>query len=376
VYVHVPYCASRCGYCDFNTYTAAELGSGAGAGTYVDTLAAEVALARTVLGGLDVPVETVFVGGGTPTLLPADDLASLLRMLDAEFGLAPGVEVTTEANPESVDASSLAKLRSSGYTRVSFGMQSARGHVLAALERRHTPGRVAEVVRWAREAGFTQVSLDLIYGGPGESNVDWSASIAGALELEPDHVSAYALTVEEGTRLARKVRRGEVLPADGDLLADRYVMADEAFAAAGLTNYEISNWARTDASRCRHNLGYWRGGNWWGFGPGAHSHIGGVRWWNVRHPAEYASRLAAGGSPGAGREELGEAERRVELVMLGIRLAEGLPADELTGEGVRAARQLARDGLVVAEALAAGRVRLTRRGRLLADTVTHALLAG
>jgi oxygen-independent coproporphyrinogen-3 oxidase len=374
-YVHVPYCATRCGYCDFNTYTAAELGDGVSLSTYVDTVAAEVALARVVLGDVGRQVETVFVGGGTPTLLPPDDLGEILRIIDTAFGLAPEAEVTVEANPESVDAGSLAKLRAVGYTRVSFGMQSARRHVLAALDRKHTPGRVAQVVRWAREAGFTQVSLDLIYGSPGESDADWAASLAAATELEPDHVSAYALTVEEGTKLARKVRRGEVLPADDDLLAARYAQADEAFATAGLTCYEISNWARTPASRCRHNLGYWRCDNWWGFGPGAHSHIGGVRWWNVRHPSDYAARLAAGNSPGEGREVLGEQARRMERVMLGARLAEGLSIGLLSDEGLSVARRLAGDGLVVADDLERGRVRLTRRGRLLADTVVHALLA-
>jgi oxygen-independent coproporphyrinogen-3 oxidase len=343
--------------------------------TYVDTVAAEVALARGVLGDVGRQVETVFVGGGTPTLLPPDDLGEILRIIDIAFGLAPEAEVTVEANPESVDAGSLAKLRAVGYTRVSFGMQSARRHVLAALDRKHTPGRVAQVVRWAREAGFTQVSLDLIYGSPGESDADWAASLAAATELEPDHVSAYALTVEEGTKLARKVRRGEVLPADDDLLAARYAQADEAFATAGLTCYEISNWARTPASRCRHNLGYWRCDNWWGFGPGAHSHIGGVRWWNVRHPSDYAARLAAGNSPGEGREVLGEQARRMERVMLGARLAEGLSIGLLSDEGLSVARRLAGDGLVVADDLERGRVRLTRRGRLLADTVVHALLA-
>ncbi|CAI7976841.1 MULTISPECIES: radical SAM family heme chaperone HemW [unclassified Parafrankia] len=376
VYVHVPYCAARCGYCDFNTYTPAELGAGGqgGAASFVDSVATEARLARSVLGERDLTVSTVFVGGGTPTLLPAADLAKVLRVLDDTFGLAGDAEVTTEANPESVDRETLEQLRASGYTRISFGMQSARPHVLAALDRRHTPGRVPEVVGWARSAGFRQLSLDLIYGAPGESESDWAASLDTVIELAPDHVSAYALTVEEGTKLSRRVRRGELLEPDDDLLADRYLQADEALAAAGLTNYEVSNWARDQSSWCRHNMGYWRGDDWWGLGPGAHSHVGGVRWWNVRHPTEYATRVGAGHSPAAGREVLDAQARRVERVMLGVRLVEGLGLDALGEQALDVAAELAADGLIVADVLAQGRVALTRRGRLLTDTVVRALL--
>ncbi|MCM3883964.1 radical SAM family heme chaperone HemW [Frankia sp. R82] len=379
VYVHVPYCAARCGYCDFNTYTAADLGgalvSSVGLTTFVDIAGSEIRLARRVLGPVGFPVSTVFLGGGTPTLLPPADLARLLRLVADEFGLAADAEVTTEANPESVDPAQLEQLRAAGYTRISFGMQSDRPHVLAALDRRHTPGRVSEVMRWARKAGFDQVSLDLIYGAPGESDADWQASLRAAVDLGPDHVSAYALTVEDGTKLARRVRRGELLEPDDDLLADRYLMADEVLGAAGLVNYEVSNWASSPAARCRHNLGYWRGDNWWGFGPGAHSHIGGVRWWNVRHPAEYAARLGAGRSPASAREELDADTRRVERIMLGVRLAEGLPVAELDEAGRAAAGELARSGLVEPGGLESAVVRLTRRGRLLTDTVVRALLA-
>ncbi len=374
VYVHVPYCATRCGYCDFNTYTATELGPGVAIGTFVETLAAEFRLARAVLGTADVAVSTVFVGGGTPTLLPAEDLELLLRMIDTEFGIAAGAEVTTEANPESVDAGVLERLASAGYTRVSFGMQSARPHVLAALDRQHTPGRVPDVVGWARKAGFAHVNLDLIYGTPGESDRDWQMSLDAVVELAPDHVSAYALTVEDGTRLARRIRRGELLPPDDDLMADRYRQAEETLTAAGLNWYEISNWARGPESHSRHNLGYWRGADWWGFGPGAHSHVGGVRWWNVRHPASYSTLLAEGVSPAAAREELDDAAMHMERVMLGVRLAEGLAVEELTAAGWSQAGRLAADGLVDPSALAAGRVLLTLQGRLLADSVIRDLL--
>jgi len=375
VYIHVPYCATRCGYCDFNTYTPTELTADVGTATFVDNVAREIVFARQVLGEADLPVATVFLGGGTPTLLPADDLAQILRVLAAEFPLAPDVEVTTEANPESVDADTLGKLAAAGFTRISFGMQSARPRVLAALDRAHTPGRVADVVRWAREAGFADVSLDLIYGGPAESDLDWLASLHAALDNRPDHVSAYALTVEEGTRLARKVRRGDVLPAEDDQLADRYLNAELVLSAAGLDWYEISNWATGPEHRCRHNLGYWSGADWWGFGPGAHSHVGGVRWWNVRHPAAYAAAVAGRTSPAAAREELDDTAAYLESVMLGIRLSDGLALDALEPSGRARVATLVDDGLLDAEAVAEGRALLTLRGRLLADRVALDLVS-
>jgi oxygen-independent coproporphyrinogen-3 oxidase len=374
IYLHVPFCASRCGYCDFNTYTAAELGGGGSAAAFAGNAIEELRLAARVLGPQVPPVDTVFFGGGTPTLLPPADLAAMLAAVVDTFGLRPGAEVTTEANPESVDAAALEQLRAAGFTRVSFGMQSARPHVLALLDRHHTPGRLPDVVSWARKAGFEQISVDLIYGAPGESERDWAESLAAALALAPDHVSAYALTVEEGTRLFRQVRRGDLLEADDDLLADRYVQADEAFAAAGLAAYEVSNWASGPDAWCRHNLGYWRGDTWWGVGPGAHSHVGGVRWWNVRHPSEYAQRLAGGTSPAHARETLGDRERYLERVMCAVRLSEGLPAAELSKAGRAALAELAGAGLLDPAGLADGLVRLTREGRLLTDTVVRALL--
>jgi putative oxygen-independent coproporphyrinogen III oxidase len=372
-YVHVPFCASRCGYCDFNTYTATELGGGAQAG-YADWAVREVVLARRVLGAADRPARTVYFGGGTPTLLPAAELARVLRAVGAELGLAAGAEVTAEANPESVDAAKLAALREAGFTRVSLGMQSARSHVLRTLDRQHRPGRVAAAVRAARDAGFDQVSVDLIYGTPGESQADWAASVAAAIELEPDHVSAYALVVEDGTRLAARVRRGELSAPDDDDLADKYLLADAALAAAGYRWYEVSNWARPGA-QCRHNLGYWQGDDWWGVGPGAHSHVGGTRWWNVKHPAAWAARLAAGESPAQGREVLGPEARQLEQVMLGLRLREGLPLAGLTAPARASAAQAAASGLLGRAAYDAGAAVLTLRGRLLADAVVRDLVS-
>ena len=381
IYVHVPFCATRCGYCDFNTYTAAELGgqpAPVSLGTYPDLAIAEIGFARKVLASAeehraDVPVSTVFFGGGTPTLLPPAALGGILRAIDAEFGLKPGAEVTAEANPESVDEAALSELRAQGITRVSFGMQSAVPGVLAILDRVHQPGRPARCAAWARAAGFEHVSLDLIYGTPGESDADWRRSLDAAVAAEPDHVSAYALTVEPGTRLAARVRRGELPAPDDDVLADRYLLADEVLTAAGLRWYEISNWAAAGPSRCAHNMLYWTDGDWWGIGPGAHSHVGGTRWWNVRHPAAYGARIAAGNSPGQAREVLTESERQLERVMLRIRLAEGCPLAVLGPAGRKNAESVVAEGLASPDALARGAIVLTRRGRLLADAVTRKL---
>jgi putative oxygen-independent coproporphyrinogen III oxidase len=372
-YVHVPYCATRCGYCDFNTYTASELGGGASQASYPKDAIAEIKLARKVLGDGELPVQTVFFGGGTPTLLPPRDLAEILHAIDGEFGLAPGAEVSTEANPESVDASSLQQLRDAGFTRISFGMQSVRPHVLAVLDRRHSPGTPQLRVKEAWAAGFDHVSLDLIYGTPGESDDDWRASVEAVVEAAPDHVSAYSLIVEDGTRLGRQVARGELPMPDDDVLADRYLIADAAFAAAGYDWYEVSNWAHPGGA-CRHNLAYWRGDDWWGIGPGAHSHLAGVRWWNVKHPTAYAARLAQRTSPGQAREILDDETRRVERVLLEIRLAEGLDLGELDAAGRAAASQAVHDGLLEPEPFPLGRAILTTRGRLLADAVVRALL--
>ena len=374
VYVHVPFCQTRCGYCDFNTYTAAELGSGVSRGSYADTLLGEIHFAGAVLGIAVPPASTVFFGGGTPTLLPAEHLGLIIRELRDTFGLAPDVEITTEANPESVTPGYLAKLREAGFTRVSLGMQSAVPRVLAVLDRQHRPGRPEEAVAEARAAGFDHVNLDLIYGAPYESDADWQVSLDAAIAAEPDHISAYALVVEEGTALARQVASGVVPAPDEDVLADRYVMADETLGAAGYEWYEVSNWATSDASRCTHNELYWSDANWWGFGPGAHSHVSGVRWWNVKHPARYATLVEAGSSPAAGRETLDERARFTERVMLGVRRREGLAMDLLPESAQRGAPQLASWGLVEHTGLNERRIVLTQRGRLLADAVVRELL--
>ncbi|GLF93763.1 radical SAM family heme chaperone HemW [Streptomyces yaizuensis] len=377
-YLHVPYCATRCGYCDFNTYTASELrGSGgvlASRDNYAATLADEVRLARRVLGDDPRPVRTLFVGGGTPTLLPARDLVAMITAVREEFGFADGAEITTEANPESVDPEYLAELRAGGFNRISFGMQSARQHVLKVLDRTHTLGRPEACVAEARAAGFDHVNLDLIYGTPGESDDDWRASLAAAVGAGPDHVSAYALIVEEGTQLARRIRRGEVPMTDDDVHADRYLIAESVLTEAGYSWYEVSNWATSEAGRCLHNELYWRGADWWGAGPGAHSHVGGVRWWNVKHPGAYAAALAEGRSPGAGRELLSHDDRRVERILLELRLLDGVPLSLLRTAGLTAARRALDDGLLDEAAYGKGRAALTLRGRLLADAVVRDLV--
>jgi oxygen-independent coproporphyrinogen-3 oxidase len=355
VYVHVPYCASRCGYCDFNTYVAGNRAAWAPAAV------AEVALMRRTLGERSERPRTVFFGGGTPTLLPVEDLAAVLRAIDP----APDAEITVEANPETVDPAKLSALREAGFNRISLGMQSARAHVLASLERRHSPGRPAQAAREARQAGFGHVSLDLIYGAPGETDDDWRASLEEALSAGPDHLSAYALSLEPGTRMARRVPF-----LDEDAQARRYEMAEEALAGAGLRWYEISNWAASGAARCHHNLAYWRGEDWWGIGPGAHSHVDGVRWSNLLRPAAWAARLHAGKSPVATTERLSQAERRLERIMLGLRLAEGLHTSALSDAGRRALPAAEGDGLLERTGR---RVVLTLRGRLLADSVVRAL---
>ncbi len=371
VYVHVPFCATRCGYCDFNTYTPGELDSASSPSAWLDALRRELDLAATVLGE-PVAVETVFVGGGTPSLLGAGGLGAVLDAVRGSLEVAPGAEVSTEANPESTSPEFFAGIAAAGYTRVSLGMQSAAPHVLAVLDRTHTPGRAVAAAVEALRAGIEHINLDLIYGTPGETRDDLAASLDTVLAAGVDHVSAYALVVESGTALARRVGRGELPAPDDDVLAERYEQLDAALSAAGLHWYEVSNWAASAAARCRHNLGYWAGGNWWGAGPGAHSHVGGVRWWNVKHPARYAAALAQGLSPAAGREVLGPVQRHTERVMLGLRLAEGLPSSALDPAGRAAADRAVTDGLLTATP--PGRLVLTRRGRLLTDAVVRNLL--
>lgn len=373
-YVHVPFCRVRCGYCDFNTYTAGEL-RGSSQATYTRDLSREIALSQGVLEQAylpERPLVSVFFGGGTPTLLPVEDLASTLGELRSTFGLAQGAEITTEANPDSVDQHYLEQLVLAGFTRVSFGVQSVVPHVLATLERTHDTARVTDVVRWAQQAGL-EVSVDLIYGTPGESLEDWRESVEFAASLQTGHISAYSLIVEDGTALARRIRSGELTEPDDDLSADMYELADDVFQAAGLEWYEVSNWAASDQQQSVHNLAYWLGQDWWGYGPGAHSHVGGVRFWNAKHPAAYASRLSDGFSPAVGREIPDEEASTLEVILLRTRLRSGL---RLNPWPDAVARELVQQDLINAEAAHHGRVELTRNGRLLADAVVRRLTGG
>lgn len=382
LYVHVPFCAVRCGYCDFNTYTMSQLGPDVSREDYHHDAAAEVRFGRSVLdaaGAPPRPLHSVFFGGGTPTLLPAENLADVLTQATESFGLAPDAEITVEANPDSVTDRTFEILAAAGVTRVSFGMQSAVPHVLKVLERTHTPANVPLAVAGARKAGLS-ASVDLIYGTPGESVSDWQRSVETALELEPDHISAYSLIIEDGTKLAAQIRRGEVPEVDPDDQAEKYIVADRLLREAGFEWYEVSNWSRAndgrsaEQNRSAHNIAYWRNQDWWGIGPGAHSHMDGVRWWNLKHPLPYTNKIRGGVSPAVGRETLDQDTQYLEHVMLGIRIREGLDVSSLRPEGRNAVAGLIADGWVDGKAAIAGRVILTGQGRLMADAVTRRLL--
>ena len=381
-YVHIPFCRVRCGYCDFNTYTATEL-DGAPQSDYADTLIKEIAFSAQVMKNSGVParkLKSVFFGGGTPTQLPAADLVRILSQLDLTFGIESAAEVTTEANPDNVDFEYLRALRAGGFNRVSFGMQSAVPSVLKTLERTHNPENLPIVVDAAKRAGL-KTSVDLIYGAPGETLEEWRASLAAAISLEPDHISAYSLIVEDGTKLARQIRSGQLPEPDEDLQADKYELADEMLAAAGFEWYEVSNWAKSagsSANRSAHNISYWQSQDWWGYGPGAHSHIGGVRWWNVKHPSAYSGKLSEGISPAAGRETLDERTRLEERILLEIRVESGLSVEQAKAVNPEAGKLIAgfiADELVEPAAAIRGTLKLTLKGRLLADSLVRQLLA-
>ena len=380
-YVHIPFCRVRCGYCDFNTYTATEL-DGASQSDYADVLIREIEFSSDVLSSSGVAkraLKSVFFGGGTPTQLPASDLVKILKKLDASFGIELGAEVTTEANPDNVDLDYLSKLKAGGFTRISFGMQSAVPSVLKTLERTHNPENVPVVVSAAKQAGLA-VSVDLIYGAPGETMEEWRTSLEAAISMQPEHISAYSLIVEDGTKLARQIKSGQLEEPDEDLQADKYELADALLAAAGYEWYEVSNWARRTADRdlrSAHNLSYWQSQDWWGYGPGAHSHVGGVRWWNVKHPSAYSTKLTSGVSPAAGREMLSERTRLEERILLEIRVADGLNIDLAKAVNPEASKLVASfiaDGLVDPKNALSGTLILTLKGRLLADALVRQLL--
>ena len=372
-YVHVPFCKVRCGYCDFNTYTATEL-QGYPQTAFISNLQMEIQLAKQSVGQREL--QTVFFGGGTPTLLPANELAEALEMLRSSFGITECAEVTTEANPDTVDEAYLQILKKAGFNRLSFGMQSAVPEVLATLERTHNPAAVAENVAIAKRLGF-QTSVDLIYGAPGESMEQWQESVRVALAMETDHISAYALIVEPATKLARQIASGEKPEPDEDLQADKYEWLDAELSKAGFQWYELSNWARGEGTTSRHNIAYWQGMDWWGFGPGAHSHVAGRRWSNVKHPTTYAKYLSENQLPSTDGEDLTNVEQQEERAMLELRLRDGLSLDvvrSLNENHAKAISELVASNLIDGRSAISGRAVLTLRGRLLADFVLRKLL--
>jgi oxygen-independent coproporphyrinogen-3 oxidase len=377
-YLHIPFCRVRCGYCDFNTYTASEL-RGVTQNSFLDNLSNEISFSRAAIENSGLPereFSSVFFGGGTPTQLEAKQLAAVLQQLKEEFGVIAGAEVTTEANPDNVDEDYFENLSAAGFNRVSIGMQSAVPEVLATLDRTHNPENVEKAVRAAKNNGL-QTSVDLIYGTPGESIADWKFSVQTALSLGVDHISAYSLIVEPGTKLAQQIKNGKVAEPDEDEQAEKYELADELFQEAGFNWYEVSNWSTGESTRSAHNLAYWRSNDWWGYGPGAHSHIGGTRWWNVKHPASYAEKLAAGNSPALAREVLSEQTRLTERILLEIRIADGLAIEVVKRLNPDAAKFISgfiADGLIDAKSAISGRILLTQRGRLLADSLVRDLL--
>jgi len=354
LYVHVPFCLTRCGYCDFNTYA----GLDHLAGRYVGALLSEARLVAPQW--TDVSFASLFFGGGTPTMLPAPTIASAIADLRVCFDFAPDAEMTSEANPDTVDESYLAALLEAGVTRLSMGVQSFDPMVLQALERIHSPDSARRAFAAARRTGFADVNLDLIYGANGETIESWRRTLEEATALNPEHLSCYALTIEPATALGRKVAAGIIPAPDPDLQADMYELSCASLHTAGYEHYEVSNWAQP-GHRCTHNLGYWEGRPYLGLGAGAHSHRDSRRWWNVRPPQQYMEMVASGTPPVGGEERLTEDERRTERLLLGLRMSNGVPDNSLDPAQVEA---FVADGLAVRRN---GNLALTDRGMLLAN---------
>ena len=376
-YVHIPFCASRCGYCDFNTYTAAELGRDGTTittATYPDRVVSEITWHRSQNASDDRQLSTVFFGGGTPTMISSPNLVRILTALKTNYGLTSDAEVTTEANPDSVTLEDLEVLRAGGFTRISFGHQSSASNVLQILERTHTPGKTWQAIKDARKAGFDHVSVDLIYGTPGESDQDLASTLNDVAAADVDHVSAYSLIVEPGTKLAARVARGEVSQPSDDVAAHRYGVIDNALTNMGMTWYEVSNWAKP-GGECQHNIAYWKNQDWLGIGPGAHAHTSGTRSWNVKHPAAWAALVDAAKSPAADLEVLAPTDIAHEEIMLGLRLREGLDLNVLAAPGIAEAKLAVEQGLLEPEDFATGTAVLTYKGRLLADGLVARLWA-
>jgi oxygen-independent coproporphyrinogen-3 oxidase len=374
-YIHIPYCVKRCGYCDFNTYTPAELQISDGlsqiSNSYIDLVIAEIQQAKLAVGEATVP--TIFFGGGTPSLMEAADIARVITKIKNSFTLSDDCEITLETNPDTVDKQKLAAFKAAGINRISIGMQSAVDHVLKTLDRTHNPQNLSQVTKWASEVGFEDISVDLIYGTPGESLADWQFSIDAALALPINHISAYALIVEDGTKLANAIKRGEIENVDDDLMAEKYLLADQAFTGAGFTWYELSNWSKS-GGQSEHNIAYWMNKNWWGVGPGAHSHLNGMRWWNVKHPNLYKSKISGNESPKLDQEILEPMQIESERLMLSIRLPSGISKDSLSSEQVKTLEPYLDSGALDLDKWGAGSVSLSLTGRLIADRIVREIL--
>ena len=363
IYLHVPFCLTRCGYCDFNAYAGLdELKP-----RYVRALLREISLAEPLW--CDDAFASVFLGGGTPTSMSPESLGSLLAALRESFDVSPDAEVTTEANPDTVDDASLAALRGAGYSRLSMGAQSFDPAVLRSLERLHAPQSVGRAMGAARAAGYSNVNLDLIYGAHAETLDSWERTLAETISLAPEHVSAYALTIEPATPLGRAVGRGEVPPPDPDTQADMFLLACSMLRDAGYGHYEISNWAKP-GYECRHNLGYWRRHPYLGLGAGAHSYRDDRRWWNVRPPEDYLARVERGELPMGGEETLEPSDAYLEEVFLRLRILEGVPTSWI-GDG--RAGPFLEGGLLIEQGAS---LVPTERGMLLLNELVLGLTAG
>ena len=367
LYVHVPYCSKRCGYCDFNTYTPSELDRDDQIDSWLNSAIKETIFARRILGE-ELSVDTIFFGGGTPSLLEANVIKEFITNASNHFNLKKDLEITLEANPDTITQSKAEDWRKAGINRISIGMQSSVKNVLQVLDRTHNPANVLNSVENIKNAGFSNFSLDLIYGTPGETLEDWSNTLKDAIAINPPHISAYSLVIEPGTKMGAQLSRGEIKAVSDDDAADKYQLAEKMLTDNGYTWYEISNWAK-DNKECQHNLNYWKGNNWWGIGPGAHSHINGVRWWNKKLPKNWRESLEQDQSPALARENLTNEQIRNEEVMLLSRLKTGINKADFDQKKVE---RLIADKLVNE---VSGNLELTLEGRLLADVVFRQLTA-
>lgn len=361
VYIHVPYCKKRCGYCDFNTYTPNELNANDQIESWTKSTVKEIEFAKKNL-KKDVIVDTIFFGGGTPSLLSNKEISTILNTLKSNFNFANYIEITLEANPDDINDEKILNWLENQINRISIGMQSSSKKVLQILDRTHDTSNIEKAAKLLTKHGLENFSFDLIYGTPGESLKEWKESVEFALSLKPRHLSAYSLVIEPGTKMGKDLKSNTIPNVDNDLAADKYLLADEILEQQGFSWYEISNWS-IDNFKSRHNLNYWKNNNWWGFGPGAHSHVEGIRWWNLKLPHQWRERLENNQSPAKAREVLTSDQKISEEIMLSLRLNTGLDSRKFSSVLVN---DLIKNDLIY---LNENNLVLTKRGRLLADQV-------